>query len=137
MALSKANRLRSRQDFNAVYRKGKRRKSSYLTVIVLRHLPPKDSHKRNDRTESVATAKTAIQPTRVGISISQKVSKRAVVRNRLKRWLKIAARALLPKFPTGWDVVVIVQPEAAQCDYRQFLQELEQLLINAEVCDGH
>lgn len=75
-------------------------------------------------------------PTRVGISISLKVSKRAVVRNRLKRWLKVAARSLLWKFPVGWDIVVLVQPEATQCDYRQFLQELEQLLINAEVCDG-
>jgi ribonuclease P protein component len=137
VALSKANRLRSRQDFNAVYRKGKRRKSSYLTVIVLRRLPLKNSKQHNGSTGQVATVKSALQPTRVGISISQKVSKRAVVRNRLKRWIKVAARSLLPKFPTGWDVVVIVQPEATQCDYRQFLQELEQLLINAEVCDGH
>jgi ribonuclease P protein component len=137
VALSKANRLRSRQDFNAVYRKGKRRKSSYLTVIVLRRLPLKDSKQRNGSTGQGATVESALQPTRVGISISQKVSKRAVVRNRLKRWIKVAARSLLPKFSTGWDVVVIVQPEATQCDYRQFLQELEQLLINAEVCDGH
>ncbi len=86
----------------------------------------------SDLTPELASA----TPTRVGISISLKVSKRAVVRNRLKRWLKVAARSLLWKFPVGWDIVVLVQPEATQCDYRQFLQELEQLLINAEVCDG-
>lgn len=88
------------------------------------------SKKRNGSAEQVA------EPTRVGISISQKVSKRAVIRNRIKRRLKVAARSLLPRFLTGWDLIVIVHPEATQCDYRQFLQELEQLLINAEVCNG-
>ena len=137
MALSKANRLRSRQDFNTVYRKGRRRKSHYLTIVVLRQLPSKVLQQRDDSSEPIAIAEATREPTRVGISISQKVSKRAVVRNRLKRLLKVAVRSLLPKFSTGWDIVVIVQPEATQCDYRQFLQELEQLLINAEVCDGH
>ncbi|XGV96101.1 MAG: ribonuclease P protein component [Leptolyngbya sp. BL-A-14] len=134
MALSKVNRLRSRQDFNAVYRKGIRRKSSHLTVVVQRRLLPKACHPES---ASLAMVTATPQPTRVGISISQKVSKRAVVRNRIKRWLRVAVRFLLPRFPTGWDIVVIVQPEATQCDYQQFLQELEQLLINAEVCDGH
>ncbi|PSB25974.1 ribonuclease P protein component [Stenomitos frigidus] len=136
MALSKANRLRSRQDFNAVYRKGRRRKSNFLTIIVLRKAAIGDAKQSNDGTEALAAVKV-VPHTRVGISISQKVSKRAVVRNRIKRWLKVAVRSLLPGFPTGWDIVVIVHPEATQCDYRQFLQELEQLLVNAEVCDGH
>ncbi|MBW4580190.1 MAG: ribonuclease P protein component [Tildeniella nuda ZEHNDER 1965/U140] len=130
MALSKANRLRSRQDFNAVYRKGRRRKSTYLTVVVLRRSSIGSSKQSSDSAEQIA------KPTRVGISISQKVSKRAVIRNRIKRRLKVAAHSLLPKFSTGWDLIVIVHPEATQCDYRQFLQELKQLLINAEVCDG-
>lgn len=132
MALSKINRLRSRQDFNTVYRKGLRRKSSYLTLLALRRLP----EKLWQRASGCKVADVAVMPTRVGISISLKVSKRAVVRNRIKRWLKAAARSLLPKFPVGWDIVIIVQPEATQCDYRQFLQELEQLLLKAEVCDG-
>jgi ribonuclease P protein component len=33
--------------------------------------------------------------------------------------------------------VVVVKPSATQCGYEQFLQELEQLLINTEVMDGH
>jgi ribonuclease P protein component len=135
VALSKTNRLRSRHDFNAVYRKGRRRKSQYLTLVVRQRLPAASSH--DDELNPLATVAIAPEPTRVGISISQKVSKRAVVRNRIKRWLRVAARVLLPRFPTGWDMIVIVHPEATQCDYRQFLQELEQLLIKAEVCDGH
>jgi ribonuclease P protein component len=135
VALSKVNRLRSRQDFNAVYRKGIRRKSSHLTLLALQQPHGKKSMLGNVP-QSLVPEPASATPTRVGISISLKVSKRAVVRNRLKRWLKVAARSLLWKFPVGWDIVVLVQPEATQCDYRQFLQELEQLLINAEVCDG-
>lgn len=76
-------------------------------------------------------------PTRVGISISQKVSKKAVVRNRLKRQIKAAIRYLLPQIQSGWLLVIIVRPSAIQCDYWQFLRELEQMLKKIEVIDGH
>lgn len=120
MALPKANRLTSRQDFRAVFRDGVRRKSSHLTLRAL-------------RAEGQKTAKTQI-----GISISTKVSKRAVTRNRIKRQLRAALRYLWPKLLNGWRLVVVVEPLAAQeeCDYQQFLQELEQLLAEAEVLNG-
>jgi ribonuclease P protein component len=75
--------------------------------------------------------------TRIGISISQKVHKRAVIRNRIKRQLRAICRQLLPRFAQGWDLVITVHPQALQCDYQQFLQELEQLLTDAEVLDGY
>jgi ribonuclease P protein component len=76
-------------------------------------------------------------PTQIGISISQKVSKRAVVRNRIKRRLKAAFRQLLPALAPGWWLVVIVRPEAIQCEYPEFLQELKQLLADTEVFHGY
>jgi ribonuclease P protein component len=78
-----------------------------------------------------------LPPTQVGISISQKVSKRSVDRNRIKRQIKAAFRQLLPQISGGWQVVVVVHPSAKGCEYVHFLQELEQLLISAEVIDGH
>ncbi|GAB4474314.1 MAG: hypothetical protein OHK0037_35140 [Elainellaceae cyanobacterium] len=77
------------------------------------------------------------QPTRIGITVSTKVSKRAVVRNRIKRRIRAALRDLLPGFATDWMIVVIVQPVAVKCNYKEILQELKQLLIEAEVFDGH
>lgn len=74
---------------------------------------------------------------RFGVSISKKVSKKAVVRNRIKRHLKAAFRQLLPRVTSHWLIVVVVRPSAVQCDYWQFLQELEQTLTSAEVIDGH
>lgn len=46
-------------------------------------------------------------------------------------------RQLLPSMSESWDLLVVVHPQAAQCDYLQFLQELEQLLVDAEVLHGY
>lgn len=127
--LSKINRLRYSQDFKVVYNKGLHRKTPHFTVRAVRGLPRKG---KNSGTESPST-----QPTRMGISISQKVSKRAVIRNRIKRQIRAVWRQLLPEVSPGWDVVIIVKPTADQCNYAEILQELKQLLVEAEVLDGY
>jgi ribonuclease P protein component len=75
--------------------------------------------------------------TRFGISVSQKVSKKAVVRNLLKRRVKAAIRQLLPDLQSGWSVVIVVQAAATMCEYDEILRELKQLLVAAEVINGH
>lgn len=132
MALPKANRLKSRKDFQAVFREGTRRHSSHFT---LRALKPNRS-----REPSLDTApKSNLASTQIGVSISTKVSKRAVVRNRIKRQISAAFYQLLPKLSRGWRLVVVVKPTAAEsnCGVAEFLQELEQLLAQAEVFNGH
>lgn len=88
-------------------------------------------------TSALLEANELKPPTRIGISVSQKVGKRAVVRNRIKRQIRAALRQLLPRLAPGWQLVIVAKPNASQCDYEEFLRELEQLLINAEVFDGH
>jgi ribonuclease P protein component len=121
--LDRCNRLKQRQDFTRVYQCGSRYQSSHL---ILR------AYRQPD------------QPTRIGVSVSQKVSKRAVVRNRIKRWLRSACRSLLSELQPGWDLVIGVrtqpasqQSPALECDYQQFLQELKQLLAEAKLLHGH
>jgi ribonuclease P protein component len=146
VALPKAHRLKNRQDFAALFRKGMRCTTPHLTLRALRQSANLESRKQKLSRSSVAA--TAAQgndvainqsqlPSRMGISISQKVSKRAVIRNRIKRQLKAAFRQLLPKVAPGWILVIVVKPEATKCDYHQFLQELEQLLVEAEVLNGY
>jgi ribonuclease P protein component len=84
----------------------------------------------------ITIAGTKADCTRIGISISQKVSKRAVVRNRIKRQIRAAFRQFLPNLSPGWMLVIVVKPSATQCGYEQFLQELKQLLTSAEVLHG-
>jgi ribonuclease P protein component len=131
VALPKVHRLKDRQDFSAVYQAGLRRSTSNLTLRALRLAGDIETSPGMEPGIEVAV------PTRVGISISQKVSKRAVVRNRIKRQLRAGLRQLLPQISPGWQLVIVVKPNATQCRYEQFLQELKQLLISAEVIDGH
>jgi ribonuclease P protein component len=140
--LAKPNRLRKQQDFAAVHKQGTRRSSTHLTLKLLAHGPRSTviqvggaQAMNPDLTASADLGQAS--PTRFGISISQKVSKRATVRNRIKRQLRAACRQLLPQLPNGWDVVIVVRPGIAPCDYHQFLQELKQLLMAAELLNGH
>ncbi|MBW4626951.1 MAG: ribonuclease P protein component [Brasilonema octagenarum HA4186-MV1] len=134
MALPKANRLKSRKDFQAVFREGIRRHGSHITLRALR---PSPSSKPSCDT-ALETVKKHLTPAQIGISISTKVSKRAVVRNRLKRQIAAALYHLLPKMSPGWRIVIVVKPAAdIECVTQQFLQELEQLLEQAEVFNGY
>lgn len=132
MSLPKIHRLKRRQDFNAVYQTGLRRSSLHLTLRALR-LTRSGHPIRPDLLSCVPAL-----PTQIGISIGLKVSKRAVIRNRIKRQIKAAFRQLLPRLAPGWWLVIGVKPNATECAYAQFLQELEQLLEKAEVLvDGY
>ncbi|MEM6451923.1 MAG: ribonuclease P protein component [Cyanobacteria bacterium P01_D01_bin.105] len=70
----------------------------------------------------------ALMPSQFGISISKKVSKRAVVRNRIKRQIKAVIHQRLSAIAPGWKVVIVVRPSAVECEFADFLRELEYLL---------
>ncbi len=131
--LPKVNRLKHRQDFTAVYKYGTRRSDGTLTLIAKR----RTNEFTNDSPNAPKRSNRSGQPTRIGISISQKVSKTAVVRNRIKRQIRAAWRSLIVRVSEGWDIVVVVKPPATQCNYRQFLQKLEQLLAQVEGLNGN
>jgi ribonuclease P protein component len=123
VSLPKPHRLRRRQDFQKVYQYGKRHQQEHLTLRSLRHLP--DSTIKN------------LPATQFGISVSKAVSKKAVIRNLLKRQVKAALRQMLPQITSGWLVVIGVRPSAQGCEYVEILRELEQLLASAGIFDGH
>lgn len=122
MSLPKIHRLRRRQDFHKVYQYGKRYQQSHLTLRSLRHLPNTIEN---------------LPATRFGISVSKTVSKKAVIRNLLKRQVKSALRQLLPQIASGWSIVIGVRPAAQGCEYLEILRELEELFAAAGVIDGH
>jgi len=124
--LPKANRLKNRRHFVGVYRQGSRHETTHLT---LRALGPKLSRSQNAHRPS--------HPTQIGIAIGKKVDKRAVYRNRIKRQMRAKLRQLLPKIQRGWRLVFIVRPSVQSCNWDEFLQELEQLLAQAEVLNGN
>ncbi|MBE9028986.1 ribonuclease P protein component [filamentous cyanobacterium LEGE 11480] len=121
MALPQENRLKRRQDFDWVYQTGIRRRATHLHIVAVQTKSP---------------CSGGLNESQFGISISKKVSKLAVVRNRLKRQIKAALRSLLPQIKPGWSVVIIVRSSILGCNYWQILRELEQLLLKSEVIRG-
>ena len=113
MGLPKAIRLKHWEDFQAVYQQGKRYRESHLMLRVLRD--------------------SSLSVSRFGIAVSQKISKKAVVRNRIKRRIRAAIQALLPDCCPGWNIIIVVLPSGIVCKYEHFLRELKQLFNKAEI----
>jgi len=130
--LPQENRIRQSRDFSKVYRHGQKVVSKHLVLRALAHPQAEPSGG-----EHSLLGHPPLPPARIGITVSQKVSKRAVVRNRLKRQVRAALRGLLPQLEPGSWIVINLRPEAVQCEYAEILRELEELLTKLEVIHGH
>jgi ribonuclease P protein component len=63
---------------------------------------------------------------RLGITVSRKVGG-AVVRNRVKRWVRDCFRRRRDDFPRGLDLVVVARPAAGASDHATVCRELTTL----------
>ena len=105
--MRRAQRLRRRSEFAAVYRHGRPYRSE---LLILRALP-------------------SDQPlSRFGYTASKAVGN-AVKRNRLKRRLREAIRSL--QIASGWDVVLNARRGAAEADYHELRASVAGLMIRA------
>lgn len=112
--LSRGERLRKRSEFLRAQGRGVRRAGRYLVVYSFG-----------------APAETSAGRTRLGITASRKVG-RAVVRNRVKRWVRESYRRLAARPAATADVVVIAKPSAATTTFHGIEGELRRLLASIE-----
>jgi ribonuclease P protein component len=89
--LEKNCRLTKKNDFDAVWKKGR---SSFDGLLGIKAML------------------NGLADSRVGIMIGLKVSKKAVERNRIKRIIREAIRGQAEKIPAGLDIVITVLPAA-------------------------
>ncbi len=87
--LKKENRIRLDKEFDRVFKAGQ---SFYGKDLGFK------------------LAKNNLEISRFGILINTKVSKKAVVRNKIKRQLRAVLEAKLDNISTGYDMVIIVFP---------------------------
>ncbi len=110
--MRKEQRLRRSRDFGLVRREGKSR-SDRLLVLLARP--------------------NGLEVTRFGFSVGKRVGK-AVVRNKIKRRLREAAR--LVKVQKGWDLVLIARKDASSADYHGLEGSMTNLFGRAGVLDA-
>jgi ribonuclease P protein component len=67
--------------------------------------------------------------TRIGITVSSRVGN-AVVRNRIKRWVREFVRHHKELLPAG-DLVIVAKPSAATCAHAVLDRDLDRLLARA------
>ncbi len=72
----------------------------------------------------------------IGFVVSKRVSKHAVVRNRMKRLLSEVVRPLLPRLPGGLDIVLSVRNSAIDADVHMLRQEVVTLFQRARLLES-
>lgn len=108
--MMKLQRLRKNQDFQKVYKKGKSTANRQFIVYVLRGENQKFS--------------------RLGLSVSKKMGN-AVVRNKIRRHVKEAMRAMEGKIQLGNDYIIISRKPAADMTYTEVKSSLQHVLKRA------
>lgn len=87
--LAKKNRISLDKEFDRVFKTGQ---SFYAKILGLK------------------TAQNNLKDSRFGILVGLKVSKKAVIRNKIKRQIREVVHQELPFLKEGYDVVIIVLP---------------------------
>jgi len=113
LRLSKTQRLRSPEDFRQVYQSKQFGVSTHHSFNVLSG----GGSSRIKQPEAVS---------RIGITVSKKVSKKAVVRNLLKRQIKEFFRAHQNQLRAA-DLVITARPSCANASRAEREQSLQQL----------
>ena len=107
--MQRRNRLSRSRDFDAVYRQGK---SVSTRFLVLYWFPREDG---------------GDEP-RLGLAVP-KAGGSAVVRNKVKRQLREAWRALLPQVKDGQDYVLIARPGLSEAVEERGFEWLEERVV--------
>ena len=105
-------RLKQQKDFKKTFSTGKAA-GSYLFVV---------KHSQNN-----------VKNSRFAVIVSNKVSKKAVLRNKIRRrvksWLLEQKENILP----GQDVIIITKPKAATAEAKDIKRNLEKTFIRAKL----
>jgi len=110
--LDKKHRLKEKKDFEEVIKKGKFYSEDLLVFKKI---------------------KNNLSRTRVGFVVSQKVSKKAVVRNKIKRRLRQIIKTNLAEIKPGFDIIFFTKKGIEEKDFSEIKKTIEKLLKKAKL----
>lgn len=104
--LVKRSRLIKKKDFQNVFRAG---------------------HARDGTIFFLKLVKNNLNVSRFGFVVSQKVSKKATARNKIKRRFRTIIRLMIKQIKPGFDVVIIAQPSIIKNTYQEIREMMQKL----------
>lgn len=110
--LPKVNRLKKERDFQSLFRKGKGFKEGFLIL-----------KKR----------KNSLNYSRFGFIVGMKVSKKANLRNKIKRRLRYLVHKRLPEIKRGIDVILIAQPGLENKNFTEIETTINRIFGKAKI----
>lgn len=110
--LPKANRLKKKKDFERVFKNGEGSKEDFLFLKVVRN---------------------NLKVSRFGFVVGQKISKKAILRNKIKKRLKELVKSKLSKTKTGFDGVLIAVKGLETKDFWEMEEIMNKLFKKAKL----
>ncbi|MBD3282529.1 MAG: ribonuclease P protein component [Candidatus Portnoybacteria bacterium] len=110
--LKKEYRLKKKKDFQNVFEKGE--------TIAGRFVFFKKAKNKSDEK-------------RFGFIVSSKVSKKAVVRNKIKRRLRAIVKEEVDNIKSGLDMVIIAKPQVVDKSFNEIKEEVLELFKKADL----
>ncbi len=110
--LAKKYRLKKKKDFEKVIKKGKFFEENFLVLKKM---------------------KNNLSWTRIGFVVSQKVSKKAVIRNKIKRRIREVIKVNLNKIKSGYDIIFFTKKGIEEKSFSEIKNSVETLLKEARL----
>jgi ribonuclease P protein component len=113
-SFSRAERLTHKSEYKQVFEHGEKSVGRYFVCYWLRRESP---------------------GSKLGMAVSRKVGK-AVVRNRIKRYIREFYRTNRPDFSINADLVIVARPECSRLCYLESMAALRRTLQRGGVMHG-
>lgn len=104
--------LKKKKDFERVLKLGKGFKEDFIFLKII----------KND-----------LKVNRFGLIVGQKISKKATLRNKIKRRLRVLVKTKLSKLEPGFDLVLLAMPGLEAKDYWEMEEILNKLFKRANI----
>ncbi|MEA3295604.1 MAG: ribonuclease P protein component [Patescibacteria group bacterium] len=110
--LLKQNRLKKKKDFEKVFNQGKIYRHDFLFLKIL----------SND-----------LEFSRIGFIVSKKISKKAVVRNKVKRRLRNIVRKKIVEMKKNNDMIIIALAGIEKKTFKEIESGITEIFIKTEI----
>lgn len=112
--LTKALRLKKENDFRAIYRHGRTIKGDFIDLRFVRN---------------------KVNSCRFGFVVSLSVSKKATLRNKIKRHFSEAIAGLVSQIKSSNDILFIAKPKIVGQAQKEIKKDIENVIQKAQLLD--